>query len=490
MLIIPAIDIIGGECVRLTKGLYESKKIYSKNPVSMAKSFEKEGSKMIHLVDLDGAKAGKPINHNLVLEITKNLNIPVQVGGGIRTVEDAQKYLDNGISRIIIGTKAIENLEFVKTLLQKYGKEKIVIGVDIKDGCVAKSGWLENSEEDYLTFVKTLKNIGVTEAVVTDINKDGTLTEPNYELMKEITNLGFNVIASGGVSSIKALKKLQKEKTWGAIIGKALYENKISLKESLQVTTKNLLTKRIIPCLDIKDGRTVKGVNFEHLQDAGDPVELGKYYAENGTDELVFLDITATKEKRQTVKDLVKSISKEIFIPFTVGGGISSIEDMRELLNNGADKIAINSIAVKNPSLIEEGAKHFGSQCIVVAIDTKKIGNKNKVFVKGGTEETSLETEEWAKRVETLGAGEILLTSMDRDGTKAGYDIKLLKSITSLVNIPVIASGGAGKKEDLAEAFLEGNADAVLAASIFHYKTSEIKEVKKYLKSYNLSIRL
>jgi cyclase len=490
MRIIPAIDIIGGECVRLTKGIYDSKKIYSKDPIFQAKKFAETGASIIHLVDLDGAKAGKPINQKLVLNIKKNVNVPVQIGGGIRNLENAKFYLDNGIDRIIIGTKAIQDLDFVKSLLEKYGSEKIVIGVDIKNNQVATSGWLETSTVYYLDFIKTLKRIGIKELVVTDINKDGTLTEPNYELIKEISDLGFNVIASGGVSSLEALKKLQKEKTWGAIIGKALYENKITLKESLQITTKNFLTKRIIPCLDIKNDRVVKGINFKNLSDTGDPIELGKYYAESGADELVFLDITATNEKRETVKKLVEKISKEIFIPFTVGGGVSTTDDIRELLNSGADKVAINSMAVKNPNIITESAKYFGSQCIVVAIDTKRVGDKNKVFIKGGREETTLETEEWAKKVENLGGGEILLTSMDNDGTKKGYDTDLLKKITNLVNIPVIASGGAGKKEDLFDAFFKGSADAVLAASIFHNKILKISDVKKYLKNCNLSIRI
>ncbi|MDD3067175.1 MAG: imidazole glycerol phosphate synthase subunit HisF [Candidatus Gracilibacteria bacterium] len=269
-----------------------------------------------------------------------------------------------------------------------------------------------------------------------------------------------------------------------------MYEEKITLKNALRITAKNTLTKRIIPCLDVKNGRTVKGINFENLRDAGDPVALGKYYAEEGADELVFLDITASKEKRKTVKELVSRVAQEIFIPFTVGGGIETTEDIRELLQAGADKISINTIAVKNPKLITEGAKAFGSQCMVVAIDVKKIGDTYKVFIKGGSEETTWEAIAWAKEVEKLGAGEILLTSMDRDGTKAGYDIELLQQITAAVNIPVIASGGAGSQEDLLAGLREGNADAVLAASIFHFKKYTIREVKQFLSSHNLPIRI
>jgi len=490
MLIIPAIDIIDGACVRLTKGVYDSKKIYAKNPIQQAVDFVNQGANMIHIVDLDGAKQGQSKNNNIIIQIREHIDIPMQVGGGIRTISEAEYYLEQGINRIILGTKAITNPDFIKVLIDKFGSKRIVIGVDIKNRKIATSGWLKTSDQNYLVFVKNLKKLGVTELVVTDIDKDGTLTEPNYELVFEINNLGFNVIASGGISSVLALKKLLKFNAFGAIIGKALYEDKITIKDALIATTKNTLTKRIIPCLDVKNGRTVKGVNFTNLCDAGDPVELGKFYAESGADELVFLDITATFEKRKTVTELVKRVAKEIFIPFTVGGGIKTIDDIKELLQCGADKISINTVAVKNPSIIQEGAARFGSQCIVVAIDVKKVGDDYKVFIKGGKEETNLEVVSWAKKVERLGAGEILLTSMDRDGTKDGYDIELLQKITEAVNIPVIASGGAGSKENLCEALFVGQADAVLAASIFHFRKYTIAEVKQFLLSNNLPIRI
>lgn len=240
-----------------------------------------------------------------------------------------------------------------------------------------------------------------------------------------------------------------------------------------------MLAKRIIPCLDVQGGRVVKGVNFVNIKDAGDPVELAKFYYEQGADELVFLDITATYENRDTTYDMVERVAKEIFIPFTVGGGIRTVDDMRELLNRGADKISINSAAIKDPKLIAEGARAFGSQCIVVAVDAKKVSDSWNVFIKGGREDTKIDAIEWIKKVCELGAGEILLTSMDRDGTKKGYDIELLERISKEVNVPIIASGGAGDLEDLYEGLRV--ADAVLAASIFHYKKYSIKEVKEFL---------
>jgi len=250
-----------------------------------------------------------------------------------------------------------------------------------------------------------------------------------------------------------------------------------------------MLKKRIIPCLDIKDGRTVKGINFVGIKDAGDPIELAKNYIKQGADELVFLDITATIENRSTLIDLVKRIAKEINIPFTVGGGISSVEDVSKLIEAGADKVSINSSAVKRPELITEIAETFGSQCVVVAIDTKCEDSEWKVFVNGGRKATGLNTVEWAQQVEEKGAGEILLTSMNNDGTKAGFAIDITDQVSSAVNIPVIASGGAGSKEHFKNVFEQTKATGGLAASIFHYGEIPIPELKNYLKEQKIAIR-
>ncbi len=251
-----------------------------------------------------------------------------------------------------------------------------------------------------------------------------------------------------------------------------------------------MLTKRIIPCLDIKNGRTVKGLNFVDLKDAGDPVELAKKYAETGADELVFLDISATEERRKTLVDLVRKVAQNINIPFTVGGGISSIEDVEILLKNGADKVSINSSAVKRPELINELARKFGNQCVVVAFDAKKINNDWIVHLVGGKVETELNLFDWAKEVEQRGAGEILFTSMDNDGTKNGFSNEALAKLSEIVNIPIIASGGAGTMQDFADAFTKGKADAALAASVFHFKEIEIPVLKQFLKEKKISVRL
>lgn len=251
-----------------------------------------------------------------------------------------------------------------------------------------------------------------------------------------------------------------------------------------------MLTKRIIPCLDIKDGRTVKGVNFVNLIDAGDPVALGKKYAEVGADELVFLDISATQERRKTMHDMVLRVAEQVNIPFTVGGGISSVEDVDDLLHCGADKVSINSSAVKRPDLINELSKKFGSQCVVVAIDAKQIEGQWKVHLAGGTIPTELDLFEWAKEVEQRGAGEILFTSMNHDGTKAGFANEALARLSDLVNIPIIASGGAGTVQHFIDTFKEGKSDAALAASVFHFGEIPILDLKKELQKNNIAVRL
>jgi cyclase len=251
-----------------------------------------------------------------------------------------------------------------------------------------------------------------------------------------------------------------------------------------------MLAKRIIPCLDVKDGRVVKGINFVNLKDAGDPVENARMYNDESADELVFLDITASFEDRKTMVDVVSRVAESVFMPFTVGGGISSVEDMRAMLKAGCDKVSVNTSAVKRPELVREGASKFGSQCVVVAIDAKRRSPGSwEVYIKGGREATGIDAVEWAKKVESLGAGEILLTSMDADGTKDGYDVPLTRAVSEAVNIPVIASGGCGKLEHFYEVFTEGKADAALAASIFHFKEITISEVKAYLREKGITVR-
>lgn len=252
-----------------------------------------------------------------------------------------------------------------------------------------------------------------------------------------------------------------------------------------------MLAKRIIPCLDVFNGRVVKGIKFVDLKDAGDPAECAEAYSKQGADEIVFLDITATNEKRKTIIDVVKKTAEKVFVPLTVGGGISSVEDIKNILRAGADKVSLNSAAVRNPQLIREGADLFGNQCIVLAADVKKMpSGRYNIYIQGGRIDTGLDAIDWVKKAESLGAGEILLTSMDRDGTKAGYDLKITKAVAEAVNIPVIASGGCGTLSHFAEAFEIAGADGALAASLFHYGELTISQVKKYLSERGISIRL
>jgi len=252
-----------------------------------------------------------------------------------------------------------------------------------------------------------------------------------------------------------------------------------------------MLSKRIIPCLDVKDGRVVKGVNFVNLRDAGDPVEIAKKYSEQGADEICFLDITASHEERKTMINVVERTAGEVFVPLTVGGGVRTLDDVRQLLLAGADKVSINTAAVKNPDFVREAAERFGSQCIVVAIDARSVGeNKWEVYTHGGRNPTGIDAVEWAKKMEENGAGEILLTSMDKDGTKSGYDLALTQTISRALSIPIIASGGAGNLEHLAEGVSGGEADAVLVASIFHYGEYSISEAKEYMDGEGISVRL
>lgn len=251
-----------------------------------------------------------------------------------------------------------------------------------------------------------------------------------------------------------------------------------------------MLAKRIIPCLDVTAGRVVKGVNFVELKDAGDPVEIAKRYNDAGADELTFLDITASSDERDIILHIIEAVAEQVFIPLTVGGGVRKVDDIRRLLNAGADKVSINTSAVTNPELVAEASGYFGSQCIVVAIDSKRVGDHWEVFTHGGRKPTGLDAIEWAKKMESLGAGELLLTSMDRDGTKSGFDLALTRSISDAVDIPIIASGGVGNLQHLVDGVKEGHADAVLAASIFHFGEYTVDEAKRYMKQHGVEVRL
>lgn len=490
MIIIPSIDIINGSCVRLTQGNYSSIKKYNLSPLKAGLEFKKQGASFLQIIDLDGSRLGRLINKKAIIKISKKTGMFIQVGGGIRNLKDANYLLNSGIDKIIIGTTAIEQKNKFVKILKKIGNEKIIAAVDIKDNQIMIKGWKNQGNLTLDNYLKELKILGLKYVLVTDIKKDGTLKNPNFFLMKKVVNQGFKVFAAGGITTVTDLKKLAKLGVYGAIIGKALYENKINLKETIPNFNSNNLCKRIIPCLDIKNGKVVKGTKFKKLIEMGDPIELGKKYSKAGADELVFLDISATNEKRGTLIGLVKKLAKKINIPFTVGGGINSLNDVKLLLTAGADKISIGTAAVTKPKLVKQISQKFGSQSLVISIDAKKNKNSWQVYINGGKKKTNLDAITFAKKMEQYGAGELLINSLNRDGTKIGYDLQLLQAISSNVNIPVIASSGAGKKGDFLKAFKIGKVDAVLAASLFHTNRLTINQLKKYLINNGIKIRL
>ena len=499
--VIPAIDLIDGKCVRLRQGNYDERKTYSDDPLAVARTFVADGAQYLHIVDLDGAKLGEPVNIATILRIAHECDVPVQVGGGIRTVEQAKEYLDAGVERIIVSTSALRNPEMLKYVLTEYGPGRIVVSVDVKDGVVAMQGWQEHSSESIEEFFEKLSVLGITTIIYTDIKRDGTLEGPNYGNMREILMKPFRVIAAGGIGSFEDIKRLNGMGAYGAIVGKALYEKTIDLKETTRLIPAPKLvretvrpaqstTKRIIACMDIAGGRVVKGTNFKNLMDAGDPVELGKRYSDSGVDELVFLDITATIEERETLYALVERIAKEINIPFTVGGGVKTIEDIKRLLDAGADKVSIGSAAIQNPELVTKAAREYGSQCIVISVDPKRKGDSWEVYLKGGREASGIDAIKFCKDMALRGAGELLVNSLDRDGTREGYDLELLRRIADAVSIQVIASSGAGSKEDFLKALTVGKAEAALAASLFHTGDVLIQELKSYLAENGVPIRI
>ena len=474
MPIIPAIDLQNGQAVRLYQGDYGKKTVYSQNPPALAAKFQQMGAKYLHIVDLDGAKDGNTANLETIRRIREAVTIPLQAGGGIRSKETVALYLEElQIDRVILGTIAAERPDFVREMLGRYGPERIVVGVDVRDGKVAVGGWLEDSGVHYLSFIEQLKKMGLQYIVLTDIKKDGTLTSPNWELYETVT--GLNVVVSGGISSEADIQKARKH--YGVIVGKAYYEGVVDLEK--------ILGKRILPCLDTVNGRVVKGVHFVDLADIGDPIEIAKKYESQGADEIVLLDITATKEKRESMYPLLKRAADTLKIPLTLGGGISSVEEFGRALECGASRVSLNSAAVLRPELIQEVSAQFGPERVVVAID----GREREVVIAGGTKGTGLDIVAWAKRSESLGAGEILLTSMRGDGAQTGYDLPMIRLISEAVNIPIIASGGCGSIQDVIEVFKETDCDAALIASLFHYGKATVAEVKAAMREEGIPCR-
>ncbi len=494
MLVIPAIDILNGKCVRLFQGDFGKVTEYSDDPVQVAQRWADQGAKMLHVIDLDGAKAGQPASLAIVRRIASKTGLPVQLGGGLRTREHVESAFAAGAARAILGSAACDDPDMLRELVRLHA-DRIIVSIDCDRGVVMKDGWLRSSGIRARDLARRMLGLGIRTVIYTDVSCDGTLRGVNTDAIVELLSTGASVIAAGGVGSLddlRRLKRLRQRGLSGAIIGRALYTGAIRFRDALRVAG----SRRIIPCLDTKDGRVVKGVEFTRPKDAGDPLELAVAYQDEGADELALLDISATEEGRGTCLDAVRRISSAISIPLMAGGGIRSLGDTGRVLDAGAAKACIGTAAVQNPELVQAAARAYGSHRIVVAIDAAASPSENPnqggwvVCVMGGRLPTQLDLVEWACEVERLGAGEILLTSIDQDGAADGYDLCQIRAVSQAVSIPVIASGGAGALEDFRMALVEGGADAALAASVFHFGLLRIGQVKDYLAKEGVDVRL
>jgi cyclase len=497
--VIPSLDLLSGNVVRLRHGDFTRVTAYG-DPETVLRDLDVPRGSRLHLVDLEASRTGHPIETAAVRRLAQH-DLRVQVGGGIRSVHDAQTWLDCGAEKIVVGTVAADAPEMMRALVDAIGAARIIAAVDVRDGVVRVDGWQRAARASLDDVLASLAALGITEILVTDISKDGVMRGPSFALYRELAarpaNAGtpaagtFSVIASGGVSTVGDVVSLARIPNVGAcVIGRALLDRRIDLATArARAAMPRAIPERVIPCLDVRDGRVVKGVNFENIRDAGDPVECALRYEAEGADELVILDISATDAGRNTALETVRHVADALFIPLTVGGGVRSIENFRALLRAGADRVAINTAAIRNPQLIADCAREFGVQAVVLSCDAKRVSDGWRATMRSGKELTELDAVEWCRRAEELGTGEILLTSVDRDGTNSGFDVELLRAVTGVVKINVIASGGAGQLEHFREAVESGGARAVLAASLFHDRRLTIGDVKRYLADDGIPVR-
>jgi cyclase len=481
MQLIPSLDLLGGRVVRLTRGDFATARTYG-DAEEVLDALDVPRGTRLHVVDLEASRSGHPVETDIVRRLASR-DLIVQVGGGIRSIDDARRWLDCGVERLVVGTVAADSPRLLASLVETFGATRIVPAVDIRDGVVRVDGWEREAHASVRDVFARIEALAIPEALVTDIRKDGVLGGPSFALYRQLRDVtSVKLIASGGVSTASDVVSLSRLGNVNAcVIGKALLEGRIDLAEArTRVLTPNAIPERVIPCLDVRDGRVVKGVSFTNIRDAGDPVECAMRYEEEGADELVILDIDGG-----TDRETIRRVADSIFIPLTVGGGVRSLDDFRAMLHAGADRVAINTAALRRPELIRECAEEFGVQAVVLSCDAQG----GFAAVRGGKELTNVDVVQWCREAERLGAGEILLTSVDRDGTNSGFDLELLRSVTSAVKIGVIASGGAGTLEHFRDAIETGGARAVLAASLFHDRVLTIGDVKRYLAAEGIPIR-
>ncbi len=489
--VIPSLDLLEGRVVRLRQGDFASAQVYGE-PATLLASLDIPRGSRLHIVDLEGSRSGAPVELAAVEWLAKR-DLVVQVGGGIRSVEHARQWLEAGATRLVVGTVAADSPELLASLAASVGASRLVAAVDLRDGIVRVAGWERDANASLEQILQTIEATGIEEILVTDISRDGVMRGPSFDLYRRLRAVtSLRIIASGGVSNVHDVVSLSRlSNVGGCVIGRALLERQVSIAEATaRVAVPDVIPQRIIPCLDVRDGRVVKGVNFEQIRDAGNPVECARRYEDEGADELVILDISATDRRVATAVETVRRVAGEIYIPLTVGGGVRTVEDFRALLRAGADRVAINSAAIARPELITECASEFGVQAVVLSCDAKRIGSSGwEAMGRSGRESSALDAVEWCIRAEALGAGEILLTSVDRDGTNAGFDLELLRAASSRLRIGVIASGGAGELADFRHAIESGGARAVLAASLFHDRRLTIGAVKRYLAGEGIAVR-
>ena len=484
--VIPSIDLLQGNAVRLQHGDFTLITTYG-DPEAVLDGLDVPRGSRLHVVDLEGSRSGRPSEVGVVRRLAAR-DLRVQAGGGIRSVADARTWIEAGAEKVVVGTVAADAPEVLRAIVDDLGAERVIAAIDLRDGVVRVAGWERDARASLAEVLARVESLGIREALVTDIRRDGALRGPSFDLYRSLCTK-LRIIASGGVSTLSDVVSLGRLGV-DCVIGKALLERRIDLREArARVATPNAIPERIVPCLDVRDGRVVKGVSFTNIRDAGDPVECAMRYEAEGADELVILDISATDAGKRTALDTVRRVAEALFIPLTVGGGVRSIEDFRALLRAGADRVGINTAALRDPPLLARCAAEFGVQAVVLSCDAKRVNGRFEAIVRSGKEASGVDAVEWCKRAEELGAGEILLTSVDRDGTNAGYDVELLRAVSSVLRIGVIASGGAGQLKDFREAIEAGGARAVLAASLFHDRKLSIGEVKDYLEEEGIPVR-
>ncbi len=540
MQVIPAIDVLDGRVVRLVQGDFTRQTGFGDDPLRIAEGYRRDGATRLHLVNLSGARDGGGDERFLELLARLSRNIEVQVGGGIRDLRAAQRHLDAGAAAVVIGTMPFADPEAARAAVDLFGPASVIAALDVEGGEVKIRGWRQPSGQTLPAGLRLIEEIGIQQVLITDISRDGMAAGPNVALYADCRRQfpRLRITASGGVRGPADVRELAAAGCDAAVVGRALLEGSTSLPSLIgektprdcgrggevaipppatavagrfseparHTTTGSGLAIRVIPCLDVTAGRVVKGTNFQNLRDAGDPVELAKRYCDEGADELVFLDITATSDGRRSAADLASRVADAINVPFTIGGGVRSVGDARRLLEAGADKVAVNSAAVADPSLLENMARQLGTANTVCAIDAKcrrhapraaphaeraeYKGDGWTVLVRGGRDETGIDAVAWAAEAVRRGAGELLVTSHDRDGTAAGFDTALLARIKLSAPAPLIASGGGGSLDSFVAAVREGKADAVLAASVFHFGVFSVRAVKTALHNASLPVRL